>query len=406
VNTPRAGNFLVTIMKLTKAAIEALRLPAGSSQSIFWDSETKGFGVKVNPKGTKTFILSYRVNGRKRILKIGRYGTLSLEDARKRAKKALAAAIDGQDLLGSRAVEAKGKTVAHLCDDYIERHAKVHKRTWKNDVQRLTKNIVPHIGARLITSIVPADILRIHHDMTMRGAAYEANRVVEVLRKMFNLARVWGLTTQPNPVIGIVKNHEQKREVYVSHEQMPLLAQAIDEEENVYVKVAIWLLLHTALRKTELLSAKWEYVDWKNKELCLPYTKNGKPHYIPLSDQALDLLRKTPRSLGSEYIFPGDGTEHRKDIKKNWERIRNKIGLPALRIHDLRRTVGSWLVQDGYSLHLVGTILNHQSTETTKRYARFARGNERKALAAHSALLESIARGEPSQDEVMRKVGE
>ena len=155
---------------------------------------------------------------------------------------------------------------------------------------------------------------------------------------------------------------------------------------------AIWLYLLTGLRKNELLSAKWDYVDWHRKELNIPDTKAGRPLHLPLSSEAITLLEGMPRLEGNPYILVGvkEG-QHLVNISKPWGRIRTRAGVDDVRLHDLRRTVGSWLAQSGNSLHLIGKVLNHSNTATTEIYARFAQDHVREALEAHGKQIMGIA---------------
>ena len=203
---------------------------------------------------------------------------------------------------------------------------------------------------------------------------------------MFVLARRWGYLEENaiNPARELDKYKEQKRDRWVTPEEVPRLVVAIDQEQNFYAKAAIWLYLLTGLRKSELLGATWRDVDWTRKELRLPETKSGRSHYVPLSGPALALLRRMPRLQENEFILPGRSLSgHLINIHKPWRRIRARAGLQDVRLHDLRRTVGSWLAQSGMSLHLIGRVLNHSSTATTAVYARFAQKQVREALEEH-----------------------
>ena len=154
------------------------------------------------------------------------------------------------------------------------------------------------------------------------------------------------------------------------------------------MRAAFWLYLLTGLRRSELLNAKWQDVDWNRQELSVPVTKSGRPHYVPLCSDAVRRLKEIPRVLGNPYIIPGAKNGGRAyDLKKPWARILERAKIEDLKLHDLRRTVGSWLAQSGHSLHLIGRVLNHTSPSTTAVYARFAQTNVRDALEKHGRLL-------------------
>ncbi len=169
-------------------------------------------------------------------------------------------------------------------------------------------------------------------------------------------------------------------------------------------RFAMWLYLLTGARKSELLKARWEDVDNNRAELRLVDTKAGRTHYIPLSAPALALLEQIPRVDGNPYILPGkrEGAAL-VNIAKPWSRVRKAAGVEDVRLHDLRRTVGSWLAQAGNSLHLIGRVLNHSNQSTTAVYARFGEDHVRAALEQHGARIMGAAGLSPAPDVVRIK---
>jgi integrase len=221
-------------------------------------------------------------------------------------------------------------------------------------------------------------------------APYEANRTIRLLSKMFELAKDWNYLdhNDGNPAKGIKLFKEEKRDRWLTHNELPQLIEAIDKEQNLYARIAIWLYLLTGVRKTELLTAKWSDIDFERKELRLSDTKAGRVHYVPLSEAAMDLLSRVPRLQDNPCIIPGHITgKHLVNISKPWNRIKTAAKLEDIRLHDLRRTVGSWLAQSGNSLHLIGKVLNHSNQSTTAVYARFAQDDVRNALEGHGKML-------------------
>ena len=185
---------------------------------------------------------------------------------------------------------------------------------------------------------------------------------------MFNWARAEGFVPKEhiNPCFGIEKFKEERRDRFITHEELPGLVEAIGKELNQYVVAAIWLYLLTGLRKEELLNLKWSDIDMTRKELKITDTKNGKAHYLPLSVAAIDVLNQVQRIEDNHYVIVGKNPGcHLVNIAKPWERIRKVAGLEDVRLHDLRRTVGSWLAQSGNSLPLIGKVLNHSNQSTT-----------------------------------------
>jgi len=379
-------------MKLTKKFIDG-QIYNGKAKHIIWDGEVKGFGVRLYPTGKKSFVLDYRDNNRKNLMVIGSCSVLKVEQARGKAKEYLVSlATKGVNPLQERQKERQGKLVKDLCAAYIERHA-INKKSGKDDITRIERFIIPAWGNLLATHIKRADVAALHLKLGKQGH-YQANRVYSLLSKMFNLARVWGFVPEEhvNPCFGIEKFKEEKRDRFVSHEEFPKLVEAINKELNQYVVSAIWLYLLTGVRKDELLTLKWVDIDLERKELKLTDTKNGKSHYLPLSIAAIDILNQIQRIDGNPYVITGKNSGcHLVNIDKPWQRIRKEAGLEDVRLHDLRRTVGSWLAQSGNSLHLIGRVLNHSNQSTTAIYSRFGQDSVRDALEQHGQLITGFA---------------
>jgi len=367
-------------------------------RDIRWDDSLPSFGVRVYPSGRRVYIVYFRVTGRQRLMVVGKTEFMSLEKARKKAKQILLDAGEGKDAMADRTAKRQAKNIKDLCHIYMERHAR-HKKTGKEDLRRLDKHIVPRWGQIKVEALTSADVERLHTEISNK-APYEANRVVSLLATLFNLAMEWNLTSpnHQNPAAKVKFNKEVKRDRWVRPDELPQLVEAIDMESNPYVRALIWLFLLTGARKGELLAAKWEHLDWDQAILTFPETKSGRTHYLPLSEPALAILRSLPRLEDNPYIFPGriEG-EPIVNLDKAWRRLRKTAKLNDVRIHDLRRTVGSWIVQAGNTPYLVQHILNHKDVKTTAIYARFAQDHVRKALEDHSERMMKALRGKTTE---------
>ncbi len=424
--------------KLTKRAIDSFRYRGG--WDVRWDNDVPGFGIRLYPSGKKAFVLSYRAKGRKRLMVLGRYGAdLTLNQARERVQKHLVQVRDGTDPIGERRRAAQGRTFGDLIESYVERHAKVHKKTWRDDKQRLNRHIPASWHGRKAHSITREEIAELH-DRIGRRTPYEANRLLEVLRKMFGLARVWHFTDESasNPTEGITRFKERKRKRWVTPQELPALAKAIDGEPNIFVRAAIWTYLLTGMRKEELTTAKWKDVDWEQGVLRLPETKSGEEQNAVLNAPSLAILRSIPRLDGNPYILPGSMPRgHFTNIDRPWRRIRARAsvdlwqhdqdsqvsglverlsrelgrtpnaeevetaakrdgvelptGLLDARLHDLRRTVGSWMSQAGIDLNTIKDALRHSSISTTLRYAELGADPARQAMEEHGRRVMEIA---------------
>jgi Phage integrase family. len=262
-------------VKLTKKFIDA-QIYNGKAQHIIWDDEVPGFGIRLYPTGKKSFVLSYRDNNRKSIMVVGSYSVLTVDQARKDARAFLVGLTSGINPLQERKKERQGKLMKDLCKAFIEQHA-VNKKSGADDISRIERFIIPAWGNLLVTNIKRADVDALHKKLGKQGH-YLANRVYSLLSKMFNLARKWDFVpeTHINPCFGIDKFKEIKRDRFVSHEDFPKLAEAINAELNKSVVSAIWLYLLTGVRKTELLTLKWADIDLVRKELKLTYSFSDK----------------------------------------------------------------------------------------------------------------------------------
>ncbi len=418
--------------KLTKRAIDSFRHRGG--WDVRWDGAIPGFGVRIYPSGKKAFVLSYRVQGQKRLGVLGRYGVdLTLDQARTKAAKFLTKIRDSIDPFAEQRSAAKGSTFGDLIDHYIEAYAKPRKKTWREDEKRLKRHIPARWRTRRAQDISHQNIAKLHGEIGAT-APYEANRLVACLHRMFKLARSWGMVPEDtlNPVTGIEKFHERKRKRWARPEEVRALAWAIDQEPNIYVRAALWLYLLTGLRKSELLTARRADIDWARAQLRLPDTKAGEEQFAVLSGPAIAILRAVPALARNPYILPGaKKSAHLVNIDKPWRKIRKRAtvylwahspdqqvsglvarltaklgqkpsheqclsaatelelpaGLVDLRLHDLRRTVGSWLSQDAIDLNTIKEALRHSEISTTLTYARLGADPAREAMEAYGQRL-------------------
>jgi integrase len=359
----------------------------GKHQCIYWEASFECFGIRVFPSGRRTYVYSYRVQGRKRLGKIGRVDVLTLDQARKKAKACLGKVADREDPQQVADAEKEIPTVEQLVDAYIKEYAKPKKKTWENDQSTLTRNLLSAHGAALATTITSAEISAIHVRIGVKHP-YAANTFLDVVRKMYNWAKKPAKLIpkdNENPVAGITRFPQYKRRRFLTTVEMPRFIRGLEAEHSDYARHAIWMLLLTGLRMREILKAKWDHVDWDQGTLFIGLTKNGEPLLAPLSDAALARLRMIPRIAGNAHIICGQKPgRHLANLHAAFKRVKKRAAIENLRIHDLRRTVGSWLAQAGVSLHLIGDVLNHLDTSTTAGYAYFQTQDRRKALSGHA----------------------
>lgn len=402
---------------LTKRAVDRLRYDLdGPGTQVEWDTgngSLKGFGCRVYPTGRKVFVLKYRtLHGRQRLLTLGEYGELTVEQARDLAEDKKHEVKRGRDpseeKRRGREAEQRASTVAAFAPLYIEqirtkgtpgRRGMRPKKTWREDELRLQRHVLPAWGRRKLEEITRTDVRRLHASI---AAPYEANRVLSLVSVFFKTAVHLGHLPEdhPNPAHGVAMNAEQARERFVTEAEMPRLTEAIAQEPNEHVRGAFLLYLMTGLRRSELCRLTWSDVDTHARTLRLGVTKNGLPHTLPLSDAAMAVLADLPRLLGNDYVIPSPRLPGRPwnpdELTKKWREVRRRAGIEDVRLHDLRRTVGSWLAMSGASLSLVGAVLNHKSVSTTSIYARYQLDAARSALEEHGAKIAAFVRGSAS----------
>ncbi|HWH56882.1 MAG TPA: tyrosine-type recombinase/integrase [Terriglobales bacterium] len=387
--------------KITKRTVEDLRTRIG--EDVLWDTDVKGFGVRKRSTDVCVYIFRYRPapGGRsapQRTLTIGRHGSpWSPDSARSEALRILGSVKAGADPAASKNAFRQGPTVGDLAVRFIAEHAqpKRKKRTALEYQRLIDIHIVPALGSRKVLDVTRRDIAVLHHKLS--ATPYQANRILAVLRKMFNLAERWGMRPDDsNPCKHIDKYREQSRERMLSNEEWRRLGEAMREYSGApYPLTAIKLLMLTGARLSEVLQLKWEWVNLGRCEARLPDSKTG-PKTIHLPLPAVDMLGSLVRVDGCPFVFPGSKPgSSLVNLQKPWRRLREKANLRDVRLHDLRHAFASVAVEKGFSLPIVGKMLGHSQPATTARYAHLANASVKAAaeqIASHiSSVIEAPA---------------
>lgn len=375
--------------KITKRSVDALAPKA--ADYFYWDAQIPGFGVRVSPKGRKTYTVQYRIGGRTKRVSLGVHGAITPDEARDLARRTLGDVSRGEDPSGQKQQERRAPNVAALCDRFIDEYVPVRcKPSTQREYKRCCDIFIrPKIGAMKIQDITRPDIAALHHGL--RDKPYQANRVLGVLSKMFNLAEVWGLRPDgSNPTRHVQKYKEQKRERYLDPDEIErlwrVLGQCVEEgTETVQVASAFKLLLLTGCRLSEIQKSKWSWV--RGNVLLLPDAKTG-PRRVMLSQSALAVIASLPRLPNNPHIIAGavEG-QHVTDLQKPWRRIRKSARIEDVRIHDLRHTYASIAAAAGHSLPIIGKLLGHTQAQTTARYAHLADAVTRNAADDVDGLI-------------------
>ena len=364
--------------KLTKRAVEALQ--AATSTFVVWDTELKGFALKVAPTGRKTYLLSYRSKstGTERRPGIGTHGAITTEQARDIARRWLFNIANGEDPSLDRKELSKAPTVEDLCRRFMSEHSQHHNkpRTRYNYQRLIDRFILPAIGRRKVREIRREHVQQLHAQAS--GTPYQANRLLGLVSVLMRKAELWGYRPDnTNPRLHIEKNKEHKRQTTLTAHQLVNLGAILNSEEDISKELpsvphAIWLLLLTGCRMSEILTLKWEYIDFDHACIRFPDSKTGAK-IIPINSSAMRLLNRISRTDKNPYVVPGKKLGHHLvNLEKPWRRIRKKAGLSAIRLHDLRHTFGSMLAAQGHQMPMIAKLLGHSQLQTTARYIHLA----------------------------------
>lgn len=433
-------------IKLTLQAIKAAKPRA--ERYTLWDSELKGFGLRVNADGSKSYALKYLFEGRQRWHTIGKHGSPWTPDtARNEALRLLAQARNGIDPEEAKREKARADlTVTDLCDLYIEaaRRGEVLTKfdepkkasTLVTDESRILRHIKPLLGTKRVRAVTSDDVERFLHDVAagktaldvktgrrgraiVEGGRGAATRTVGLLGGIFAFA-VRRKLRPDNPVQGVQRFKDGRNERYLSAAEMTRVGAVLAESEKAWQAYeaaltawhnagrlgrppklqagaenpsatnAIRLLLLTGMRKSEVLQLQWRQIDAEHGYLRLPTSKTGAKG-VPVGDFVLAFLANLPRLTGNPYVFPGRIPDRPFiGLGKVWERVRARAGLDDVRLHDLRHSFGATSASSGNSLLLLGSILGHRDPKTTQRYAHLARDPVRAAADQVSGIIATV----------------
>lgn len=362
--------------KLTKRIIDAVEPQA--TEFFLWDEGIPGFGLRVMPSGRKSFVVQFRAGRRARRMSLGPSTVLTCDQARTRAITIIAAVKNGDDPAAERDAKRNAATVRELAERFDREHIAVRLKasTAKEYRGTLKRFILPALGRLAVPEITRADVAKFHHDL--RHIPYQANRCLEVVSKMFVLAEMWGLRPDgSNPRKHIRKYPEEKRERFLSAAELRRIGEVLREMESERIELqsailAARLLILTGCRLGEIMTLKWDYVDFEERVLRLPDSKTGKK-VVHLGAPAVEYLQGAQRIDGNPWVITGTlPGKPLSDLQPFWQRVRARAGVKDVRIHDLRHTFASTAVASGQGLPMIGKLLGHTQVQTTARYAHLA----------------------------------
>jgi integrase len=414
----------VNRVKITKRTVDSLG--PSVTATIWYDQQLKGFGVRVMPSGRRVYFVRYRnKHGRSRWFTIGEHGRVTADAARVKAQQILqAVAVDGSDPSGEREAFRAAPTVSELLDRYLAEHVEKKNKpstraTFKGIIER---DIRPELGLFKVAAVTRQDLHRLH--AARANTPYQANLILAVCSKAFSLAELWQMRPDgSNPCAKIERYRVTHRERFLSAEELGRLGGTLRQAETaglswksggrtVYRRIttgAIELLLFTGCRLSEVLSLRWEQIDFATSTISLPETKSGRPQVVVINAPARQVLKELESVKSSECLLPSPMNAKRplsrSGLEAAWDQIRTAAGLAGVRLHDLRHTVGTYAGQSGANAFLVRDLLRHSNLAMTGRYVNRADDPVRTLSDQVGERIAAALSGRPAAEVVALKRG-
>ena len=400
-------------LRFTKEGLSSLPLPATGKRVTYHDAKTTSLQLRVTNAGVKTFSVFRRIKGgQPERITLGRFPEMTVEQARKLAARVNAAIEEGSNPADVKRAHKGEPTLSEFFIEYGERHGQ-KKRAWRDDQQRYRDYLAKPLGARKLSAISKEMLGRILSDMERdHKAGATVNNVRALASGLFGKAIEWSYLIN-NPVKGIKTRKSNKRDRFLQADELPRFFASVGEETNELIRDYVLLSLLTGARRANVLAMRWSEINLAEGIWRIPDTKNGTPQNVTIAPEAMTILKARKHDADGAFVFPGEGTSgHLAEPRKGWVRILDRDELKQLtmriggtfsvppgeslgeslkrarldakkvkidtegcrirdlRIHDLRRTLGSWQAKQGASLAIIGKSLNHKSQAATAIYAR------------------------------------
>jgi integrase len=374
---------------LSAAVVSAAQCPPGKAKQDLYCTSVTGFVFERRSSGGGTYYFRFSdAAGRQAQFKIGGEGDITFAAAKKRAVQLRSEVVMGGD---PRAKKAEARAVP-LFRDLATQHladAKLYQRSYSTTAMYMNRHVLPRWGKVRLTDIDSRAISQWLGEKRAEGLAPATVEKIRVIfGRSFELGARWGVPgTDKNPVRAVSrKPFQNAREKYLSREESIRLREAVAQSQNTQLQHVVGLLLLTGARVRELLDAKWSDVDVGRRSWLIPTSKTGKPRHVPLSTPALAIIEALPRFKDCPFLIPNPDTlKPFVSIKHSWQRAIKVAKLPGLRIHDLRHSAASFMVNSGVDLFAVGKVLGHASYQSTQRYAHLANDTLLAAVEAGAA---------------------
>ncbi|OQX20048.1 MAG: hypothetical protein BWK76_02510 [Desulfobulbaceae bacterium A2] len=387
------GNDSASKIKLTDEKLSTMSCAAGKARDFYTDTAQPGLRVSVTPHGVKTFQARTWSPAKQKPITVtlGRWKTISLDEARSRTLQIVSGVKAGMDPEQELRKQKAEWTIGVMFDQYLDRHAKPHKRSWKTDETLFRLHIAPYFGNRRASELHTDMVRHWHTSLTQkeqhspcrRGTVTcgtqqktlsptTANRCLFLLRTIFNIM----VPDRPNPCRHIKLFQEESRDRFLQPDELGRFFAAVESERctgNPDLADYVLLSLYTGARKDNVLGMRWSDIDFRLRQWRVPAgeSKNKGTMTLPLADEAMQLLERRKHETSSIFVFASNGSSgHFVAPKRAWQRILEQAGLDDVRLHDLRRTLGSYQAIGGSSEIVIGKSLGHKNSRSTKVYTR------------------------------------
>lgn len=364
---------------ITKKNMEKLPKPQ-KGYSEYADREEKALKVIITYAGTKAFYFRMKIRGQPYRFKIADFDeSCRIEEIRDHAGELRRQIKSGSETIFG-AKNRKEETLKALCSKYLADYAVREKLTWREDKKDFQSFLSPWFSRR-ISEVTRNDVQELHRQITRENGPYRANRILAKISSLYSKAQEWGWS-EKNPACRIRRNKERQRDRFLNSGELARFFKALDEEKDSLFKSFIWIAILTGARRDNIRCMKWEQIDFDLKIWTIPRTKNGKALTVQLPEEAILILKGIPKT--GSWVFPStrSASGHVMDHRKTLNRILKKAGISDLHLHDLRRTLASWMAINGTSLHIIAGVLGHSSTRCTQIYARLDDHARRESVGA------------------------
>lgn len=374
----------------TKPKLEELPFAASGTRAIYHDAHKESAGLQLRVTATaKTFFVQKRVNGVPERVTLGSFPDMTIEQARKKAAVVKSEIAQGKNPTELERARRAEMTFAAFWNEYLEKYARVRKkpRTVQED-EKTFRNYLAPLAKLKLSKIGKQDCQKLHHDIAGRTSGATANRALAVLSGALGVASDWGYLSGDNPAKSIKRFKETARDRYIQEDEMPRFWQSLMDEPNRDFADAFMVALLTGMRRADVLGMRWEQVSLERAEWRIPEPKNGEPLTVPLVPPLVNLLRERRPAEPCAWVFPGEGASgHLAEPKTAWRRILARAGIENLRLHDLRRTLGSNMAEAGVNTVTTARAMGHKTLSMALRYQQLGANPKRAAIEAGTGAI-------------------